>query len=442
MNRPVRAAEAAAPIADGELDSLFADVADADRVAVAVSGGADSLALLDCLDRWRRRRAAPELLILTVDHGLRRESAGEARMVAAIAAARGLEARVLAWQGPHPATDLEAAAREARYLLLLGATRGWRASHLLLAHHRDDQAETFLMRLMAGSGVFGLAAMRSRLKVDGITILRPFLDLPRTRLAATTAAAGLVPVEDPMNRDPRFLRARLRRLMPLFAAEGLDAATLAAAAARLRLAADAIEQAADAAAARHASVDELAVVALAPSLFDEPQEVARRVLVRILLALGGGAYPPRSERLDALVRDMAAHRRGRFKRTLAGVVAERRSGRFLLYRETGRDGLETLPLVAGRSLTWDGRFRITAGDALPDGLVVGALGEKGRLAIGARADRAPAGALAALPAIRRESAILAVPPLGFGNRTLPVAMSPMVADRVAEPLLFPAADKG
>jgi tRNA(Ile)-lysidine synthase len=433
----VRAAEADAPIADSELDSLLADIADESIVALAVSGGADSLALLDCIARWHARHGRPDAIVLTVDHCLRPESASEAATVARIAQQRGLQARVLTWEGPRPASDVEAAAREARYRLLLGATKAVGARHLLLAHHRDDQAETFLMRLTRGSGLFGLAAMRPSVQAGEITIRRPFLDLPRSRLAATTARAGLVPFEDPMNRDPRFLRARIRRLMPLFAAEGLDPVTLSGVAARLRSAADAVEAAASAAIARHVTVDPCAVAGVDRAFLAEPEEVRRRGLVRIVLAIGGEPYPPRSERVAALDRAMEMHGRGRFKRTLGGAVVERRGPRFMIYREIGRQGLETVTLVPGRQTVWDRRFRIAAEEALPAGMTVGALGEEGRQAIGARAGTVPAGALAALPAIRRGTAILAVPSIGYGNTSLPLMLDSVVGRRIAEPARFP-----
>jgi tRNA(Ile)-lysidine synthase len=437
----VRAAEAATPIADGELDALFSAIASARKVALAVSGGADSLALLDCADRWRRLRDdRPEAIVLTVDHGLRRRSDREAAAVARIARARGLDVHILTWAGPRPEGDVEARAREARYRLMLQAMRETGASHLLLAHHRDDQAETFLMRLSRGSGLFGLAAMRPEIRSGEATILRPFLDLPRSRLVATTAAAGLAPVADPMNDDPRFLRTRMRRLLPILAAEGIAAADLAATAGRLAGAADALDQWASRAIAAAVSVDDLAVAWLDPSaFFAEPVEIRYRVLTRLLLAIGGDSYPPRFERLAAL-HDAMAKRSGRFKRTLAGTVVEGRGDRFALYREFGRAGLPAMPVPAGFGGVWDHRFRVEMGVGAPAGIALEALGEDGRLAVGARGGAAPPGAVAALPAFRLGGRLLAVPPLGFSNRdvaSLPISARTIVAERLADPPRFP-----
>jgi len=437
----VRAAEADGPLGDDELDGLFQPLADAGLIALAVSGGADSLALLDAVDRWRRRGGAPDVMVLTVDHRLRPGSAREAANVAAIAGARGLAARVLTWRGERPTANLEAAARRARYRLLLMAAAEAGASHLVLAHHRDDQAETFLMRLQRGAGVFGLAAMRPLVKAGAVVIARPLLDVPRVRLAATTAAAGLEPVEDAMNTDPRFTRARIRRIMPLLAADGFDPALIAGAARRLAEAAAAIDAAASALITQAVETDALAVASLDPARFGAaPVAVRRRALVRLLLAIGGEDYPPRRERLERLATAMESHASGRFKRTLAGAVVEGRAGRFVLYREIGRAGLPVVALKAGFEGIWDHRFRVAAGRGVPRGLTLGPLGEEGRRAVAAGAGKAPAGALAALPALSRGGRIVAVPPLchvDANNDGLAVDVRAVVGERLKEPPLFP-----
>ncbi len=145
-----------------------------------------------------------------------------------------------------------------------------------------------------------------------------------------------------------------------------------------------------------------AVASLDPALFAAaPMAVRRRALVRLLLAIGGEDYPPRHERVERLAAAMEAHQSGRFKRTLAGAVIERRAGRFVFYREIGRAGLPSVAVKAGFDRVWDHRFRVTVGRGAPRGLTLGPLGEEGRRAVGAGAGTAPAGALAALPALRK-----------------------------------------
>ena len=143
------------------------------------------------------------------------------------------------WTGTKPKTGLQEAARTARYRLLADAARKAGASHILTAHTRDDQAETVLIRMSRGSGVSGLAAMTriAPLPGDGegrIKLVRPLLDIPKSRLVATLRAAKIPFADDPSNRDPRFTRARLRGLMTELAREGLDARRLSLLARRLK----------------------------------------------------------------------------------------------------------------------------------------------------------------------------------------------------------------
>jgi tRNA(Ile)-lysidine synthase len=438
----VRAADPAGPIGDSELPSLFAPLAGVSRITVAVSGGSDSLALLDCIDRWRRSQPSPpEVLVLTVDHGLRKSSAADAKKVVAVAKKRGIKAEILRWTGKKPKGDVEAAARAARYRLLLGRARAAGASHLLLAHQRDDQAETLLMRLARGSGVFGLAAMRKEIAAGGVTICRPFLDIARARLQETIAAAGLEPLEDTMNRDPRYVRSRLRRIMPLLSADGIDAAGLAATARRLASAAEAIDEAATRVIERIVVPDEMATATIDAKLFLAiPAEIRLRALVRILIAVGGEDYQPRFERLSALAAEMERlEESGRFKRTLAGAVIEGRRDRFVVYREVGRAGLPERPVKAGLAGLWDHRFLVAVGKGAPTGLMLGALGETGRREIGAKAGPTPAGALAALPALRLRGRLVAAPALNYMAKgaAFQVTVRSLLADRLIEPPRFP-----
>jgi tRNA(Ile)-lysidine synthase len=445
----MRAAErASGPLGDAELDIVFAPFAGARLIALAVSGGADSLALMVAADRWRRsREGRPDLLVLTVDHRLRRGSAGEARMVAAAAKARGLPHRTLVRRGPAPSSDIEAAARQARYRLLIAAAVEAGASHILTAHHRDDVAEGFLIRLARGAGVFGLAAMRREVSAGGVVIARPFLSIGRDRLAATARAAGLTPAVDAMNADPRYARARVRALLPHLAGEGLDPGRIAETAMRLADAAEAIEAAVTALIAGAVTADTFAVARLDPAAFAAaPREVRLRALARVLHAVGGEDYPPRFQGLERLLAVMETpSAAARFKRTLARTVIEQRDGKFLFYREGGREPLPAAALKPGLTIVWDHRFAVAADRRLPRGLRIAALGDDGRRAVGAAGEGTPAAALATLPAIRRGGRIIAVPSLGYFDNNisdLPIVLRPILDVRLLRPPLFPDSGGG
>lgn len=368
------------PVGDDEADAALAPLLRHSRITLAVSGGADSTALLLLVASWRARRPdGPEIHILTVDHDLRRESAGEARGVAALAGRLGLPCRILVWSGNKPASNRQAAARTARQALLVAASRELGAGALVLAHHLDDQAETFLMRLARGSGVYGLAAMDgSAVWQDDaglpLPVLRPLLAFPKERLVATCQAAQMSWYEDPSNDDVAYARTRMRALMPRLAEQGLDAETLAGTAARLARAAAALDELVERTLARHATFHPAGPVRVAVAdLAGLPREALLRLLARLLRATGGDPYPPRLERLERLAERLASG--PSVQSTLAGTVARRRGETLFFWRESGREGIVPLAASGPGRFVFDRRFELV----LPRGVAceVTALGPLG-----------------------------------------------------------------
>jgi tRNA(Ile)-lysidine synthase len=339
----VPVADPAAVISPAEAMTLFAGLGAAPVLLLAVSGGPDSIALMWLAARWRAaRELGPELIAATVDHGLRAESAREARAVKRLAESLGIRHRTLRWTGPKPAAGLQQAARAARYRLLAAAARRAGANHVLTGHTLDDQAETVLLRMARGSGLTGLGAMTRATQLDalagdrrasprrrdaGLLLVRPLLEVPKARLVATLAAHGIMFADDPSNRDPRFTRARLRDVLPVLAGEGLDAGRLALLAKRLRRAEASIEFTVDVATT---ALSDTAWSEHGPILLDAdkfirlPAEVALRLLGRAI-AHAGDRAPMRLGRLEALyetLSDAGATEpiRGRVRRTLAGAL--------------------------------------------------------------------------------------------------------------------------
>ncbi len=384
------------------------------HVAVACSGGADSLALTLLADAWARRRGGTAVA-LTVDHGLRRESAAEARRVGEWLQARGIAHHVLRWRGAKPEANVAAAARAARYGLLLGWCRRRRVGDLLLAHQQEDQAETFLLRLARGSGVDGLAAMAPVVPADGVRLLRPLLGVPRSRLRATLRRRRQEWIEDPSNDDPAYARSRMRKLLPLLAEEGLSVARLAGTAARMAHVRTALEAATADLVGAAAVVDSagFALLDISP-LRQAPLEIALRALSRLLMAFGGTPLPPRLERLERLLASIRADDIGA-GRTLAGCRLLPSRGRLLICREAAAMA-GPLALRSGRRAQWDGRFAVLLrGAGRADGLSVGALGADGWRALAAGGSRSavPGAVRPTLPALRDLDGIVAVPHLHY-----------------------------
>src|ERR1700676_1002261 len=334
---------------------LFADWKAVPAIVLAVSGGPDSLALMWLAVRWRSALArGPRLVGVTVDHGLRAESAAEARAVKRLARSLELPHRTMRWTGAKPKTGVPAAARAARYGLLARAARESGATHILTAHTRDDQAETLLMRLLRGSGIAGLAAMVPVTEREGVLLARPFLNVSKSQLIATLRKAKVAFADDPTNRDTNFTRPRIRAVMPLLAAEGGDARNLARLASRLARANATIEILVDGAERYLALRDRLAASpseigaktfeaktfeaktfdAKAPgaAIFDPkafaamPEEIRLRLLLRAIDRFGREG-PAELGKVEAMLSVLGpamtepnSRRRPRLKQTLAGAL--------------------------------------------------------------------------------------------------------------------------
>ena len=279
------------PISEKEMASLMAALGpyeDCPHIAVAVSGGADSLALTLLAHDWARQKGG-SVTALSVDHGLRPESALEVKQVAHWLAARGIEHRVLNWSGVKPKSGLQAAARNARYDLLGQWCRDAGVLHLLLAHHLEDQAETFLLRLKHNSGIDGLAAMAAIVEKPHMRLLRPLLGVTRERLRVTLQDVSQPWLEDPSNENTAFERVRIRKSLPELAATGITAESLAATASRMARARVTLEAHASSVLAGCCVVDPAGYLRLdAASLFLTKDEIFLRVLARALMCVGGG----------------------------------------------------------------------------------------------------------------------------------------------------------
>ncbi len=168
-----------------DIGALFRPWEAARGIVLGVSGGPDSVALMLLAAEWARARALPPpLYVATVDHGLRKDSRGEAEMVARWAAGLGLPHAILVWDGVKPKSRIQERAREARYDLLFAYAARIGADHVMTAHHADDQAETILFRVLRGSGVCGLSGMASSSERNGLILARPLLAYAKADLVA------------------------------------------------------------------------------------------------------------------------------------------------------------------------------------------------------------------------------------------------------------------
>jgi tRNA(Ile)-lysidine synthase len=352
------------------------------RVAVGVSGGADSMALCLLVDAWARRRGVA-VTALTVDHGLRPEAAAEARQVGRWLAARGIDHAILSITAPRPSAGLQRVARGWRFSALDTWCRDHAATSVLLAHNAEDQAETLWMRVLADSGPDGLRAMTAETRVAGMAIARPLLPIAKSRLIATCHARGQSWIEDPSNRRSDFTRVRLRDLAPALRDTGLDPGTASRFSTSMGAARRVIDRHCADFIKRHGGVSVVGVIWFDGVAFAAlPPPFADLLLSRVLQAVGGGALPPRRKRVARLREGLCSGPEASAK-TLAGCIIARRkagrgvapdAGRFMVFREPTACADPVL-LTAGRRTRWDNRFEVISKTDTP--VRIGALGEAG-----------------------------------------------------------------
>ncbi len=341
------------------LASLFAGVAGEPALALAVSGGADSLALMLLAQRWAAGLSAPpRFVVYSIDHGLRPEAAAEVAMVLQAAAALGLPARGLAWTGTKPETGVQEAARVARYRLMGAAMAEDGATVLLTAHHLNDQAETVLMRMAHGSGIEGLKGMTATAEIEGVRVHRPLLGVDPAALRAVVDAAGLSPAQDPSNTDTHYERVRWRQALPQLAGLGLDAAALGVFASRMAEADAAIAQMADGCFSEIVRLDGFgaARIELAPFVGLSPA-ISTRLLGRALNIVGGRQKPRALGQVERLRQTIAEAGLSKAT-TVLGCVIRIKDGAIAVAREPGRSLPSDALLAPHGELVWDQRFRI------------------------------------------------------------------------------------
>lgn len=386
-------------------------------IAAAVSGGSDSLALGLLLAAWVAAQGG-RLHVLSVDHGLRPEARAEAEsVIRRFAALPCCSAEVLTWAGPKPASGLQQAARDARYQLLTAWCRDRGILHLALGHTADDQAETLAMRRAHGSTELGLAAMPAVQQWDGVRLLRPLLGCRREELRAFLRARGEAWLEDPSNEAPRFERVRQRRAV----AESGAVPVLVDEAERFGRARDAEDRAVARLMIAAATLHPEAYVTLERAAWQAAEDGLRRAaLRRLLMSVGGHAYPPAPAAVQALAERAIAAPSGTIG-TLAGCVVAIRRGRIELGREAG--DIRDRPKVApGWSGLWDQRFFLSVeGELASAGLSIRPLGAEGQrqaarnYGLSLKGHPVPEAARAALPALWQGEQVLAQPHLDLGE---------------------------
>lgn len=302
-------------------------------VAVAVSGGPDSMALLHML-----LSCGVTCHALTLDHGLRAESADEARQVGGwLSGWDNVTHHIIKWRGTKPQTGIMEAARDARYDHLCRWCRDHDIGQLFVAHHAGDQVETFLFRLAHGSGLDGLGGMADVTPhaPTGIDLVRPLLGVGKDQILKYCERHAIPFVNDPSNRNTDYARPRLRAMMPALAEEGLTEDRLARTVERLRRARQALDYFTTRFIAAEATIGPQRSTINLPAMIDAPADLRVRAVRQLVQDMGARSYGPRLDRLEDLLDAMFADPAQAKPFTLGGFIfaLDRRRKAFVITRE-------------------------------------------------------------------------------------------------------------
>lgn len=378
-------------------------------VAVAVSGGSDSVALLLGAVELAATQGAT-VHGVTVDHGLRSEAENEAQWVAELCKKHGARHTTLTVPNLTKGAGLQARARDARYAALIEWARAHKTLPVLLGHTQNDVAETFLMRIARGSGTAGLAEMRPDFKRDGIQFARPLTKFGREDLRTWLTEQGQEWVDDPSNDDDAYDRVKIRKLLPQLAQVGLSVEKLSAAAGHIRDAQTALEDDTAEILRRAVTIDHGDALVDLTKLPGPAFERRRRVIMALLRWVGGKAYDPRGKEQWRLLQILGSNEGPKnVTRTLSGVMMRRDDAPVVRF---SREYAAVSDLQTRSDEVWD-RWAID-GPHAPN-LSIRALGEALKGIPDWRDVGLPRSSLMASPAVFDGETLISAPVAGLQN---------------------------
>ena len=304
-----------------------------ESIAVAVSGGPDSLSLAflaKCFSIINKVKVR----FFIVNHKLRKESSKEAKYVSNLLKKIDIKCKILSWNGKKPANNIQAIAREKRYQLLANECKRNKINNLLVGHHLDDVLENFIIRLTRGSGLKGLISFTKRIKYksENLNILRPLLDLNKENLVFISKKVFKFYIKDPSNRNEDFKRIRVRKLLQSLEKEGLDKNKLVLTINNLKDSDQSIKFYENKNMKENTVfLKEKKTCILKKEFFDQAHEVILRSLTTIIQTIGKKYYPVRGKNINELIDRI--DRKSFSKITLGGCFIERVNETILISKE-------------------------------------------------------------------------------------------------------------
>ena len=305
-----------------------------DNLAVAVSGGPDSLALA-YLAKCYALKNKIKIHYFIVNHKLRSESSVEAKNVKKILKKIDINCEILDWNGKKPSKNIQAIARDKRYSLLVNECKKYNIKYLLLGHHLNDLYENFLIRIVRGSGLNGLISFNKNTKFrdQNINILRPLLDIEKKDLIYISKVIFNFFIKDPSNINENYKRTRIRNLLYSLEKEGLDIKKLKLTIDNLKDSDKSIKFYVDRNLLKNSQfLKRKKIYILNQNFFDQSHEIIFRSLTKIIQILGKKHYPPRGKSVGELINGI--NNKSFIKVTLGGCIIERVNETILISKES------------------------------------------------------------------------------------------------------------
>jgi tRNA(Ile)-lysidine synthase len=304
-----------------------------ENLAIAVSGGPDSLALA-FLAKCHSLRSKVKVKCFIVDHKLRKDSSSEAKTVKNILKKINVDCKILPWKGTKPLKNIQALARDKRYSLLVSECRKNNIKNLLLGHHSNDLSENFLIRIVRGSGLKGLTSFdkKTKFKDQKLNIVRPLLHTEKKDLIYIAKIVFDFFIKDPTNRNKEFKRTRIRNLLQSLEKEGLDKKKLILTINNLKDADKSIKFYLDRNLKQNTIfLKKKNIYVLSQNFFDQSHEIIFRSLTVIIQRLGKKYYPVRGKSINELIKEI--NNKSFTKVTLGGCIIDKANETILISKE-------------------------------------------------------------------------------------------------------------
>lgn len=325
------------------------------KIIIAVSGGIDSMALLSLSNQFCQKNNI-DLIAITVDHKTREDSAMEAKFVTKICQKHKVQHQILENNFVTPTSNIESSLREIRYKLLLDFAKEQGIKNILIAHHQQDVAENFLIRLFRGSGIDGLSSIEEFITFKNTNFIRPLLDFTKDQLQKYLQINNITHIEDPSNQDQKFLRNKIRTFLNSFEDKEVINQRISRASKNILENRKIIENLVKEKSREIYKFNDLGYFVLKKKNFKNlNKELSFRYLNLIINYFNGKFYKSRLKKIEALYGWLLFDQDHKAKNFNGAIIENFDEESFIIYREKSKIDLQK---ITEHSFIWDNRFQV------------------------------------------------------------------------------------